>query len=712
MSFRFIAREFPKIEAEEQALLDKAYKLAFTAHQGQKRKSGEAYITHPLAVAKILYRWEMDSATLAAALMHDTVEDTAITLDQIKTNFGQEIAFLVEGVTKLGELDISQNKSATSVENLRKLLLSMSEDIRVVSIKLADRLHNLKTLQYLDKTDQIRIANESLDIYAPIADRLGMGRLKAQIEDISFRYANEKEYYTLKKVVAPVIHSYSSQLGAVQQNLEKILAQNNISATVESRVKHLYSIHKKLRRVDNRIEEIRDLVALRIIVDDVDQCYKVLGLVHSIYKPMINLIKDYIAVPKPNGYQSLHTTVLGDNGIIFEVQIRSRKMHQEAEYGLSAHFYYDQSKTSKGYSKGNVGSLPNKLNWVKNLLDWQENLLSSDELRGALKIDLFNSRIFVFSPKGDLFDLPENATPVDFAFCLHTEIGLCTRGAKVNRQIVNLGKPLKNRDVVEILVAKNQPNPSRDWLNFVTTAKARSAIKAWLKNIDRETNQSIGRQMIEQQLIKRSLDKSLIHKPQVTDAIVGRFGLNSFESMSVAVGEGSLSAQRIADAYVAQTKPKKPLIKKIFTKKENYHPNLVGERLSELKLASNCCQPLPRQPIIGFITKSSGVVIHQANCHAIKDQNQRLLPASWQKSDQTDDLKLIITARNRVGLLSDITTEIAKRKLSIAAISRPKRKGDKSYIHLHIENVTSKDEASLISALCAVPQVKSVKRRR
>lgn len=712
MSLKIIEREFPKLRTEEKKILERAYILASEAHRGQKRKSGEAYIIHPLAVAKILYQWNMDSTTLAAALMHDTVEDTDVTVGQIENDFGPAIAFLVNGVTKLGELSLGQSKSSASVENLRKLLLAMSKDLRVVIIKLADRLHNLKTLQYLDEADQIRIANESLDIYAPIADRLGMGRLKAQIEDISFRFADEKKYYALKKAVAPIIHSYSNQLGAVQQNLEKILVQNGISATVESRVKHLYSIDKKLRRVNGRMEEIRDLVAMRIIVDDVGQCYKVLGLVHSAYKPMINLIKDYIAVPKPNGYQSLHTTVLGDNGIIFEVQIRSRKMHQEAEYGLSAHFYYNQSKSSKGYAKGNIGSLPNKLNWVKNLLDWQENLSNTDELNEALKIDLFSSRIFVFSPKGDLFDLPENATPVDFAFCLHTQIGLCTRGAKVNGQIVNLEKPLKNRDVVEILVAKNQPNPSRDWLNYVKTAKARSNIKGWFKSIDRETNQTIGRQMIEQQLIKRSLDKSILRKPQITDEVVGRFGLNSFESLCVAVGEGSLSAQRIADVYVTLTKPKMPLIKKIFTKKDSYRPGIIGEKLSDLKLADGCCQPLPRRPIVGFITKSSGVIIHQANCAAIKDQTQRLLPATWQNTDQNDNLKLIIIAKNRVGLLSDITAEIAKRKLSIADISRQKRKGENSYMHVRIENVSSKDETNLIGALCAVEQVKSVKRLR
>ena len=471
--------------SKQQERISAAQDFATAAHRGQLRKSGEDFISHPLAVAQTLVEWRMDAETIMAGLLHDVVEDTPVSLAEVEKEFGAEVASLVDGVTKLGQVDFVPIESAAtqrqeaSYENLRKLLLAMSKDLRVITIKLADRLHNMRTLKFLPAEDQLRVAQETLEIYAPLADRLGMGELKAQLEDLGFEYALPAEYKETMQRTAGAIKRAQRYIGRLTRFIERQLAAANVEVlAIEGRQKHLYSIYKKLVKVEGDLDKIYDLVAVRIIVPEVADCYKAMGLLHQDFKPLIYRIKDYIAVPKPNGYRSLHTTVFALDGRITEIQIRTPQMHEEAERGLAAHFFYASQKDSKQYRRREVGDVPAKLRWVNSLTELRDT--TAGEFEEAVKVELFEGRIFIFSPKGDLYDLPEGATPLDFAFAVHTDIGLHTRGAKVNGKMVPLSHVLENRDVVEILTQKNS-TPKQDWLKLVKTPAAKQRIRAWLR---------------------------------------------------------------------------------------------------------------------------------------------------------------------------------------------------------------------------------------
>lgn len=465
-------------------LIERADQFAAKAHAGQKRKSGDGFVTHPRHVASTLNGWGMDAQTIAAALLHDVVEDTPFTLEDVRREFGEEVTTLVDGVTNLGQVDFvptsgSPERQATSYENLRKLLLAMSKDLRVITIKLADRLHNMQTLKYLAPEDQARVAQETIQIYAPLADRLGMGELKSQLEDLGFEYALPGEFKEIKQKTAGAIRRAQKYIGRLKGFIRGELSREGVKVLeIEGRQKHLYSIYKKLLKVDGDLEKVYDLVALRIIVPEVADCYKALGLLHQHFKPLIYRIKDYIAVPKPNGYRSLHTTVFALDGRITEIQIRTPQMHEEAERGLAAHFFYDSQKQTRQYRQREAGSVPAKLRWVNSLSELRDS--PQGEFEEALLVDLFQGRIFIFSPKGDLYDLPEGAMPLDFAFAVHTDIGIHTRGAKVNGRMVGLNHVLENRDVVEILTQKNS-TPKPDWLKLVRTPAAKQRIRAWLR---------------------------------------------------------------------------------------------------------------------------------------------------------------------------------------------------------------------------------------
>lgn len=469
----------------ENDLISRAQAFAAKAHAGQKRKSGDDYIIHPESVAHYLAEWGMDAPTIAAGLLHDVVEDTGVTLDQIEKEFGDNVAKLVDGVTKLGGVkqvehdDEPTQIQISSSENIRKLLLAMAKDLRVIMIKLADRTHNLKTLTFLPADKRRRIAQESLEIYAPLADRLGMGQLKAELEDLSFRYTQPEDYQQVKAVMVKLTKETNHYLIRLKRFIADELTKAGVRPlAIEGRQKHLYSVHKKLAKADGDINKIYDLIAVRIVVPEIKDCYQVMGVLHQQFKPLIYRIKDYIAVPKPNGYRSLHTTVFALDGRIIEIQIRTPKMHEEAERGLAAHFYYDTQKTSKQYRRGQVTTLPAKLQWVNQLAEL--NQTGEQELLEELKIDLFQDRIFVFTPKGDLFDLPLGSTPIDFAYAVHSDIGNHCMGAKISGRIVPLDHKLENRDVVEILTRKDA-HPNRDWLAFCKTADAKNRIRSWLR---------------------------------------------------------------------------------------------------------------------------------------------------------------------------------------------------------------------------------------
>jgi GTP pyrophosphokinase len=531
--------------------IEKAYSLAKSAHRGQKRMSGEAYIAHPMAVAQILYSWQMDAVTIQAGLLHDVVEDTSVQLNQLEHDFGEEVARIVDGVTKISQLR-SQNKTASntqSLENIRKLLVATAQDIRVILVKLADRMHNMRTISALSVVKQKRIARQTLDVYAPIADRLGMGDAKAELEDLAFKVLEPEEYRALKKRVAPKIARGRKVLEQVVPLIQAELDKNSIKASIEFRIKHIYSLYRKLAKYNQDYSKIRDLVAMRIITKDTTSCYQVLGIVHGLYAPLPHFIKDYIAVPKPNGYQSIHTTVLG-NQDVFEIQIRSQIMHMYAEHGLAAHFYYDSQKNSRSHKDGILATMPKKYKWIQNLLDWQEQLTDETNLQEGFKLDLFKERIFAFSPNGDLYDLPQGSTPVDFAFQVHTELGLTCRGAKVNGHIVSLDYVLENRDIVEIFAFSREPKPSRDWLSFVVTAKARTQIRNWFLLADRTVEEKQGRDITNEYLYKHHHPSWNNIKNGIREEIINRLGFSDESHLFIAVCEGVIEPSDIVRELV------------------------------------------------------------------------------------------------------------------------------------------------------------------
>lgn len=674
-------------------LIERALDFATKAHEGQSRKSGWPYITHPTAVAQSLIELDMDAQTIAAALLHDTIEDTSVTIQDLQAIFGTEIAGLVEGVTKTGQVDHMPSeataRTAASAENIRKLLLAMTKDIRVIIIKLADRTHNLSTLQYLSPEKQQRIARESLEIYAPLADRLGMGALKVQIEDLSFAYLYPGAYGELSKLMASYGRSSQKYLSMLKKQIAGNLSKAGLEVvSIDGRTKHLYSIWRKLQKADGDIEKIYDLIAIRIIVPTESDCYQALGILHQHFKPLIYRIKDYIAVPKPNGYRSLHTTVFAAEGRITEIQIRTPQMHSEAEKGLAAHFYYNSVKGSSNYKKANVSAVPSKLGWVNELVDVGQVTGSGQDFVDALKVDLFVDRIFVFSPKGDLYDLPEGATPIDFAFMVHSGLGLKVAGAKVNGRIASLDAPLANRDVVEILTRKNI-EPKRAWLTSVKTANARSRIRAWFRKQSYEENFVSGRGLIETEL------KAWGHAPSaVSDELwqqaADSLGFKNPGLMQAAVGEGSISAHVVVRRLfpVEDTKPTASVVPESGPRPK---PGLLTVQIAGTHnlpyQLSPCCHPSYPQPIIGYITRGKGITVHSKSCPNLPDDKPRLVSCRWQAaSDYHQPHNIRIIAQNRLGLLRDVTALVTTEKYNITAIhSYDNEEGTESTIELTVE---------------------------
>lgn len=613
-------------EADRQ-LIAAADQFAAAAHAGQRRKSGDDFITHPRSVAATLHDWGMDAETLAAALLHDVVEDTGTKPAEIEQQFGLPVARLVDAVTNLGQIDFipgdgSSVRQQASYENLRKLLLAMSQDLRVITIKLADRLHNLRTLHYLPAADQVRVGQESLEIYAPLADRLGMGELKAEIEDLAFGHALPDEYRRVKELVARELTKADRYIKKLRRFVAARLKEAGIEVvSIEGRPKHYYSIYKKLNKVDQDISKIYDLVALRITVPQESDCYQVMGLLHQYFKPLIYRIKDYIAVPKPNGYRSLHTTVFAQEGRVTEIQIRTPQMHEEAERGLAAHFFYDAQKSDKGYRRRAARTVPGKLQWVNQLSELQHS--SPDELAEVLQVDLFRGRIFVFSPKGDLFDLPEGSTPVDFAFAVHSDVGLRTQGAKVNGRIVPLDTALENRDVVEILTRK-QPAPSQGWLGMVKTAQARGRIRAWFRAQGRAAHEASGRAAVERELQSQGVKRLEELKPAQLKQLLEQFHYKDLEGLLAAVGEGTVTPPQISrrlfpPASEAAAKP----VRAATEAKVKFAAGDLPYSIAA------CCKPHYPQAIMGYVTRGSGVTVHTAACGNLPKEADRLLACKW-----------------------------------------------------------------------------------
>jgi guanosine-3',5'-bis(diphosphate) 3'-pyrophosphohydrolase len=682
-----------------------AYDFAAQAHQGQKRESGEDYIIHPLEVAHIVYDMGMDTTSIIAALLHDVVEDTETGNEQIQKKFGKEVAVLVDGVTKLSRLAF-QNKQEQQMENLRKMFLAMTQDLRVIIIKLADRLHNMRTLKPLPEEKRRSIAQETLEIYAPLTHRLGMWKIKWELEDLALRYLEPEVYYTLVTKVAKKRKEREGYINEVKQTLQRALAEIEMKAEVQGRPKHFYSIYEKMQEQGKEFSEIYDLMGLRVIVSTVQDCYEVLGIVHTLWKPIPGRFKDYVAMPKSNMYQSLHTTVIGPDGEPLEIQIRTWEMHRTAEYGIAAHWIYKEGPDDKEFH--------DKIAWLRHLIEWQGEMKDSEEFMETLKIGLFVDEVFVFTPKGDVKSLPAGSTPVDLAYSIHTTLGHQCSGAKVNNRLVPLDYQLKNGDIVQIISSKQDAGPSRDWLQFVKTSKAKNRIRQWLREQHREENIQIGRELIERELRKQNYEVHENLRGEVLLEAAKKLGFSNIQDMLAAVGDlkvtpnmviGKLGIEKGADP---EPKPA-PEVKR--------HPRRLGQGVKVkgvenlLVRFSKCCNPVPGDPIIGFVTRGKGVSIHRTDCPNLAGEEQeRIIEVEWdQEVRGTYPVDIEIEGSDRVNLLTDIMNAISEMNLYLDAAKARTKKGT-AFINLTLEIAHSEQIQSIFKRVKKVEGVYQVYR--
>lgn len=704
-------------------LIRRAYEFAKDQHGDQLRKSGEPYIIHPVQVAYILANLELDDATICAALLHDVAEDTKITIQDIAREFSQEIAEMVDGVTKLGNLQYT-SKEEQQVENYRKMFLAMGKDIRVILIKLADRLHNMRTLKYLTRDRQLAISKETADLYAPLANRLGMYSLKWELEDLAFKYLNPEEY---REIVEGIDKKREERLQFINQIVEQInteLKNQKIKAEITGRAKHLYSIYRKMKRDNKSLDQIYDLFALRILVDNVKDCYAALGVVHELYNPMPGRFKDYISVPKPNMYQSLHTTLIGPKGTPFEVQIRTWEMHRIAEFGIAAHWAYKEANKDK---KSNVIVQDDKLAWLRETLEWQKDMQDPQEFLNTLKTELFVDEVYVFTPKGQIKVLPRGATPIDFAYSIHAEIGHRMTGCKINSKMMPIITTLQNGDIVEILTSDQAKGPSRDWLKFVKSTSAKNKILGWFKKTQRAENIEKGRALIEKEIKRIGIPYSKLFKQEYVQTALDRYKYASVEDMYSAVGFGAISATKII-AKILETYKKdnqdefieKTLEELSQERVRRTKPSTVGVVVKGidncLVRLSKCCNPVPGDEIIGFITRGRGVSVHRKDCVNVNDlitQEDRMIDVYWYNDGQSSyNVDIEILANERNNLLSDIIKQISSNKISIVAINYKVNK-DKivtTEVTVAIENLEGLND--LLKSLRKVDNVFEVNRRK
>lgn len=660
-------------------LVEKAYHFAEEAHAGQKRKSGEPYFIHPRTVAGILADLMLDAPTIAAGLLHDTVEDCEnVTLEVIEKEFGQEVALLVDGVTKLKRLDFT-SRVEQQAESIRKMILAMSKDIRVVLIKLADRLHNMRTLKSQPPESQKRIAQETLDIYAPIAHRLGVYKIKQELEDLCLRYLDPEGYQNLIVKVGMKRAEREANIRAVISTLSDKIKEMNIHYEIDGRPKHFYSIYRKMVLQHKPFEQIFDLIAIRVLVDTVQDCYAVLGIVHTLWKQVPNRFKDYISTPKPNMYQSLHTTVVGENGMPFEVQIRTYEMHRIAEYGIAAHWRYKEGKQV-------ADGLDNKLYWLRQILDWQNDTRDSEEFIKSLKVDLFSDEVFVFTPKGEIIDLPKGATPIDFAYRIHSAVGNKCVGAKVNGRIVTLDTPLNTGDFVEIITQQNSKGPSRDWLKIVKTSQAKAKIRNFYKKELKEENIASGKQMLEYEAKRQALNLPALLKPELCDPILHKYSFADLDDLYAAVGCGGITAvqivTRLREEQKSREKPLVPVMPRIQSD-PNAAPHANASNKDDMGIMvaglpgcqvhfAKCCSPVPGDEIIGYITRGRGVTVHSMDCVNVRASHD---PARWVEvhwSDTTNSSyngSIQILASDRHNLLADLMSYLSAQKVTVCAVS-------------------------------------------
>lgn len=687
--------------------IEQAYLFAAKLHEGQYRISEEPYIIHPIEVAKILADLKMDTHTIVAAFLHDILEDTDTSPDEIVKNFGEDVLKLVQGVTKLGKYQF-KSKEERQAENFRRMFIAMAEDVRIIFLKLADRLHNMRTLNYMAANKQKRIAQETLDIFAPLANRLGIGKMKAELEDLSLRYIDPEKYYQIAKLVAQTKNERDALVNSLIEITKKHLDENGIKATIYGRAKHYYSIYNKMRRQNVSFDQLYDIVAIRVIVDDEKDCYNALGIIHSQFKPIPGRFKDYIAMPKGNMYRSLHTSVIGLKNKPFEIQIRTKEMHEVAEYGLAAHWRYKESGSVKAENSNDV-----KFNWMRKLIEISKDETDAKEFVESVKLDLFSDQVFTFTPAGDVIDLPFGSTPVDFAYRIHTEVGHRTVGALVNGRIVQLDTKLQNGDIVEILTSK-QCMPKIDWLDFIATKNASGKIRAWFKKYKREDNVEIGRSNLEAELTKPVFDELL--KSGEIDRTAREMNYKAADDLFAALGYGETTLRKVLNKI---QKPKAKDITEIDHQTETYKKKKASKKNDIIGLEdmvwslAKCCSPLPGEPIVGVVTRSRGVSVHRLDCKCLFDIDpNRMMDIRWADnvSQGTYVAHLRIEAQERVGLLKDVLTKIADTNTNVSyaySYSKNKKFG---IIDLGIELSDIETLKKIITNLQSMQDVLSVRR--
>lgn len=675
-------------------MIEEAYQIADNAHKGQNRKSGEPYIVHPLCVALILADLEMDKETIVAGILHDVVEDTVMEVDELEEKFGSEVTLLVDGVTKLGRLNYSADKLEVQAENLRKMFLAMAKDIRVILIKLADRLHNMRTLKYMSDSKQIEKAKETLDIYAPLAQRLGISKVKIELDDLSLKYLHPEAYYDLVDKIAAKKSEREDFVQVIVKEVKQHMVDANIYAQVEGRVKHFFSIYKKMINQDKTMDQIYDLFAVRILVDSLKDCYAALGIIHEMYKPIPGRFKDYIAMPKPNMYQSLHTTLIGPAGQPFEIQIRTYEMHKTAEYGIAAHWKYKEASDGK---RTDAQKEEEKLSWLRQILEWQKEMSDNKEFLSLLKsdLDLFNDSVYCFSPAGDVKTLPRGSTPIDFAYSIHSAVGNKMVGARVNDKLVPFEYMIHNGDRVEILTSQNSQGPSRDWLKIVKSTQAKNKISQWFKQELKEDNIVKGKEMLARYAREKSKVLSDYLKSDYQDAVMRKYGFRDWDSVLAAIGHGGLKEgqvlNKLAEGYDKEHKKltDRKVMEAVSDTKDKLHVvksegGIIVKGVHDVAVRfAKCCSPIPGDEIVGFVTRGRGVTIHRTDCvnilHMEEEDRVRLIDAEWQGEDIVNQLftaEINVYARNRTGLLVDISKTFTERKIDISAINvRTSKKG-------------------------------------
>ena len=708
------------------SMIEKAYKIAYEAHEGQKRKSGEPYIIHPLCVAIILADLELDKETIVAGLLHDVVEDTVMTTEEITKEFGAEVALLVDGVTKLGQLSYSADKVEVQAENLRKMFLAMAKDIRVILIKLADRLHNMRTLKYMKPEKQKEKARETMDIYAPLAQRLGISKIKVELDDLSLKYLEPEVYYDLVEKIALRKTERQKFVDGIVAEVRAHIEKAGIKAQIDGRVKHFFSIYKKMVNQDKTLDQIYGLFAVRIIVDTVKDCYAALGVIHEMYKPIPGRFKDYIAMPKPNMYQSLHTTLIGPGGRPFEIQIRTFEMHRTAEYGIAAHWKYKEASNNGGTV--NVSKQEEeKLSWLRQILEWQKDMSDGKEFMSLLKsdLDLFAESVYCFTPAGDVKNLPNGSTPIDFAYSIHSAVGNKMIGARANGKLVNIDYVIQNGDRIEIITSQNSKGPSRDWLKIVKSAQAKNKINQWFRNELKEDNITRGKELMAAYCKSRSITLSDLMKPSYMESVMRKYGFRDWDSALAAIGHGGLKEgqvvnklldeynkqhqKEITDEHIMEAAEGKEKMR--IAKSGN---GIVVKGIHDVAVRfSKCCSPVPGDEIVGFVTRGRGISVHRTDCVNVMNLSEtdraRLIEAEWQKSEQDKNerytVEIKIFGYNRTGLLVDISKIFTERKIDLSSLNCRVNKQGVATILLTFD-VQGKEELASLTA--KIRQIESV----